>query len=125
MTVLFLYHFFKKENRKIKCTKIVKAKVFEVVRKRINEHNDDIRTRGYVYYPVFEYNVDGRYYKKKHARSKKKNQYLPGQRVDLCYIPQKPEQYIISGENISLAYIIFTVVGVFLIFYAYIFMKIM
>lgn len=95
--VLGLYPLFILIKRKIQCTEFVMGRI-------IDEHiGDTINDQ----YPIYEYDVQGKIYKK---QSKQREPYVQiGKKIKIYYNPNNPDEYLAEGEN-GMSYIIFLVI---------------
>ncbi len=64
-------------------------------------HDSDGRNT-VVYYPVMRYYASGKWYEKKSSVGRGSQKYGIGERVELLYDPQRPEEFIIAGDKAML-----------------------
>ena len=75
------------------------------------DHSDD--SYSVTYFPVVEYEAGGKTVSKKSSFGQNPSKYNVGDKVDVCYNPEKVEEYIIKGDTSSTFIgVIFIILGV-------------
>ena len=108
------------KNKAKRCTSGAVGTVVEIIEEK--EENTDTEEDGaivydsytYTYYPVIEYKVgDKTVSKRSEIGYGSKDKYKVGDKIDILYDPNKPEDYIIKNDKSSnIIGIVFIVVGV-------------
>lgn len=106
-----------RSKRKANCTSIIKGKVTDIVkRKGIYDKEYGYST---LWHPVFEYTVDEVKYVKESNYGTSKAKFRIGQEVEIFYNPDDNNEYYVKEENGPKTLgVIFTIVGLILLFAA-------
>ena len=106
-----------------RCTESVEGIVVEVVREENYDYDDG--TTSYTYYPVIEYDANGKKVSKRYGTGTNPSKYSVRDSVNVKYNPNNVEEYIIDGDKgANIFGIIFAAVGIFLLIYGVIFNKV-
>ncbi len=93
------------------CTEKAVATVVDM-REDIDTSSDEMR---YVYYPIVNYEADGRTVEKELGSGSNTPAYRINDKIDILYNPAKVEEFIVAGENQNITWIIFGGVGILLL----------
>ena len=93
------------------CTEKAVATVVDM-REDIDTSSDEMR---YVYYPIVNYEADGRTVEKELGSWSNTPAYRINDKIDILYNPAKVEEFIVAGENQNITWIIFGGVGILLL----------
>ena len=99
-----------------RCTEKVTATIIEIIEEQEIDEDNHV---SYTYYPILRYEVNERPMEQRSSSNINTNKYKVGDKLNIMYNPNKPEEFIIDGEKhllyIGLAAIIggiiFLVVG--------------
>lgn len=107
---VFLYY--KDIDLTKKCTEEVKATVIELE----EEYDSDQEgATSYIYYPVVEYEVNGKVVKARMNKGSNPPEYNVNDKVTILYNPNKTDQFIVKGDNSNnLFMFIFGIAGLFI-----------
>lgn len=102
-----VFLFVKGNDMSKRCTTETVGTVTEIIEER--EENTEAEASGavvydtykYTYYPVIEYKVEDKTFNEKYSTGSSKSKYLVGDKIDVLYDPNKPEDYLIKGDKSS------------------------
>lgn len=101
----------KVKEKERKCTYKINGKVIEVNKRIIR--NSDSACYNYGWFPVFEYNIGEKKYRKESIYWTSSPKYEIGQTVEIYCNPEDYNEYYIRGENIGKNLgLIFSIVGI-------------
>lgn len=97
--VVGMIMFFKELQNKKYCTEPLIANVISYHAEETTSANDN--TRSIAYYPIFRYNVGGKWYDVKSTVGRGKQKYAIGEAVDILYNPEDPANFIVKGDKLT------------------------
>ena len=108
--VIGVFILYRDNSLKKRCTEKTVAVVVGYVEKEEYDEDNYSRTN---YYPVIQYNVDGRTIKSESNSGGSYEKYDTGSSIDILYNPNNIDEYIIVNDNTSkILAILFIIAGV-------------
>ena len=87
-------------NKRIEeCTEKVEGEIIEIIKEDMSSSNDEMYR--YSWFPIVKYKVEEKEIKKRFNLGNAEPKYEKGQKVVICYNPQRVEEFYILGENVQ------------------------
>ena len=84
-------------QKQCSCTSVTSGTIVEVKQKRETERVGGKRERTMKYSPVYEYKAGDRVIRKTAGSSTKRDAFVIGSKVVICYNPSRPESFYVKG----------------------------
>ena len=81
------------------CTAVTSGTIVEVKQKMETKRVNGKRERGMVYSPVYEYKAGDKVIRKAVGSSTKREAFVIGNKVVICYNPSRPESFYVKGRE--------------------------
>ena len=81
------------EHLKKVCTTSTQATIVDF-KQEIDDESNNVS-----YFPIIEYEVNGKKYNKTHSTSDSMHKYSVGQKINILYNPDNPDEYYIEGDG--------------------------
>ena len=87
-------------RQQLSCTSVTSGTVVEVRQKRVTERVDSKTKRTMKYSPVYEFRAGDKVVRQTDgSSSEKRNEFIVGKRVTICYNPSDPETFYVKGTE--------------------------
>ena len=86
-------------QKQCSCTSVTSGTIVEVKQKMETKRVNGKRERGMVYSPVYEYKAGDKVIRKEVGSSTKREAFVIGNNVVICYNPSRPESFYVKGKE--------------------------
>lgn len=86
-------------QKQCSCTSVTSGTIVEVKQKMETKRVNGKRERGMVYSPVYEYKAGDKVIRKAVGSSTKREAFVIGNKVVICYNPSRPESFYVKGKE--------------------------
>lgn len=92
-----------------RCTARTEGVVVEMIAKE--KYDEDTRSTSYMWYPVFEYTVEGETLTQYSHYGTNPPMFYEGEIIEMYYNPDKINEYFVPGQNVQMVFSIFIIIG--------------